>query len=328
MKIKHLLTEEKNDLFETIIASQYFKDNILPYIENRRMPPELVHGGYKIESRKIIQIKERSEPTDSTKVVHNLVNELSQEKFGVNVRNLFFATQSPEKSENYGKTITVVPLDADYKLYYNDVVEDMYSESGGLFSFINYTKKRGKVILDTMKTKEARQLESKIYRILKGTDNDSLSKSITYYLYDIVYSARFYNGFLDDNIEHFDSISELKDVTGWHDLHKSFKNGIVEVYKRLFESENDVDIDQVNFRSSWNEIGELAELFIENLIPVDISTLYERAEQYVSFLRKVTNLEKIPESYEIMCSPGRYATLDTFKQDMHSLVMYYRKRYE
>lgn len=326
MKINEVDIPEKNELLEEIISSKYFNDNVLPYIIKDVTPPQLIHGTYKIEPRQIVTINKREKPVDTAKIIHDLVNELSMEKYGVEVRNLLFASQSPEVSERYGATRTLIPLDDDYKFYYSDIVADMYTSANGIFSFTDYNKKRGKVVLDAVNSEQGKRFQREIYKAITGTDG--LTQSITYYLYSVVYSVGFYGGTLDDNIHTFQSLSEMHDAHNWTTTAKHMVNSIKSCYRKLFEKENIYDSDEIEFRRAHALLKDFALFIIEHLIDMDIETLKQRAYMYVSDLEETTDLYKINEHHEIMCSTGRYAVLDTFKGDMDTLVRYYKKRYQ
>ena len=326
MKINEVDIPEENALFEKIIASKYFNDNILPYIIKNRMPPELIHGTYKLEPRKVFYNKGRGRPVDTSRLIHDLVNQQSKEKFGVEVRNLLFASQSSEVSENYGSTLTIIPLDDDYRFYYSDIVSDMYTSSNGIFSFTEYNKKRGKVVLDAVNSDQGKRFQSEIYKAITGSDG--MTQSITYYLYSVVYSVGFYGGTLEDNIFVFQSLDEMRDAKNWTIPAKHMINSIKNCYRKLVEKENIYNVDDLNFRKAQNLLKDFVTFIIDHLIEMDIETLKQRAYMYVSDLKETTDLYEINEAHEIMCSKGNYATLSTFKGDMHSLVKYYKRRYQ
>ena len=326
MKIFEVDKPERNELFETIISSKFFNDNILPYIIRNRMPPELIHGTYKMEPRKIINISQREKPVDTSKIIHDLVNKESIEKFGVPIRNLLFASQSAEVSENYGSTITLVPLDDDYQFYYSDIVSDMYTSSNGIFSFSDHNKKRGRAVLDAVNSDRGKRFQKEIYKAVTGSDG--MSQSITYFLYSVIYSVSFYGGTLEDNIYQFNNLDEMNDPKMWTTTIKSIMNSLKRCYKQLFEKENIYDENDLNFRNAHNMFRDFAAYIIDHLIEMDKAVLRNRAYMYVSDVNATTDLYKINESHEIMCSTGRYATLSTFKGDLHSLVKYYKARYQ
>lgn len=326
MKINEVDKPQDNELLETIISSKYFKDNILPYIIKRRGVPELVHGSYKMENRKIINITQRTKPVDTSKIIHQLVNEEAESKFGVPIRSLLFASQSNEVSENYGPTHTLIPLDDDYAFYYSDIVSDMYSSSNGIFSFINHIKTRGKIVLDAVNSDKGKQFQKDIYKAITGSDG--LSQSITYFLYDTVYSVMFYGGTLDDNIDRFENIEDMRDPSKWTSTIKSMMRSLKNAYIKLFEKENIYDSEDLELRNAHNMFREFSIFIISNMIEKDISVLKSRAHMYVADVKKTTDLYEINEAHEVMCSTGRYAVLDTFKGDMDNLVRYYKKKYQ
>jgi len=325
MRINEIDTPKNNDLFDLIIETKYFNENILPYITHNTIPPQLVHGSYNMDVNRVITIHERKGPTDSAKIIHQIVNEESEKKFGVKIRNMIFATQSPEASENYGSLRTLIPLDDDYALYYNDIISDMYSDSNGVFEFSKYREKRSDIIMEALKSPKGVELQKAIYNKLTG---GTLTNMILSYITPYTKSISFYDGNLEDNIYPMDSLEEMKDVSNWQHVRKNIDKYIVMSMKSLIINEGIYDIEDINMRYASNEIIELSNYLIENLIPSDIKELELRAYLYVSDVKKTSNLHEIPESHEIMCTTGRYAILDTFEGGMDDLVKYYKQKYQ
>lgn len=326
MKINEVDVPKRVELFDTIIASKYFNDNILPYIINGITPPQLVHGSYKLEPRKIVNMNRREKPVDTSMIIHNLVNQESEKKFGVKIRNLLFASQDPEVAERYGTSHTLIPLEDDYAFYYSDIVDDMYASSNGIFSFTNHIKKRGKIVLDVMKSERGMKLQDEIYKAITGSD--SMSQSIVYFLYDVIYSVLFYGGTVDDTLKDFNSLEEMYNPENWTRTIKSMMHSLKNCFIKLFEKENVYDIDQLEFRKAHNLFRELSLYIIDNLIEIDIEVVNQRVHMYVHDVKKTQDLNEINSAHEIMCSTGKYAVIDTWDGDMRNLVSYYKKLYQ
>lgn len=136
MKIKHLLNESNDALFEKIIDTKFFKDN---YEEKVRYAVQndiefryidiawLHHASSKLkDDGGVITLKMREAPRDTNEYFHSIVNTVSEKELGVPVRNLIFAFTKKHKTSDYGfNDYVLFPLDDDYHLYYSDMIEDM-----------------------------------------------------------------------------------------------------------------------------------------------------------------------------------------------------------
>lgn len=163
MKIKHLLEDKKD--FTTILENPFFKKYIVPQItsnvyngaeyfsiksQNERslrhnrslmftlstdvfkhLKNVLLHGsdkgGYK--TGETYKLTHRSGPRDSSQTYHNVVNELSEDKFGEYIRSLIFVTRSiniaSDYSSSYQDIYVLLPLDTP-TFYYSEKYEDFF----------------------------------------------------------------------------------------------------------------------------------------------------------------------------------------------------------
>lgn len=167
MKINKLLESTPNK-FEHILNTKYFNTFIKPKFDE--IPSDffdedeasdhyemafnkfslrdvvLLHGTRinAYETGQKIPISPRKYPTDTAFIAHKYTNLVSQEKFGVGIRDLMFATKSLTTSNDYGKSngniFITIPSD-DYKFYYSDQYEDYYldflKENFGVRSIIS-----------------------------------------------------------------------------------------------------------------------------------------------------------------------------------------------
>ena len=137
MKIKHLLNESHERIYEAIVDSKFFKEN---YEENIRYAVQndiefnymdeiawLFHASDKLpEEAGVVNQRLRERPLDSSPLFHNMVNSYAMKKVNVPVRNLIFSYTFRHKVRDYGDDIYVLfPLDNDYKLFYADSINDM-----------------------------------------------------------------------------------------------------------------------------------------------------------------------------------------------------------
>lgn len=137
MKIKHLLNETDDGLFEKITSTSFFKNN---YEEKVRYAVQndiefhymedivwLFHASNKLPDQSgVMSQKYREKPLDSSPLFHGLVNNYSIKKLNVPVRNLLFCHTIKHKVSEYAdNTYVIFPLSDDYTLYYADAVDDM-----------------------------------------------------------------------------------------------------------------------------------------------------------------------------------------------------------
>ncbi len=139
MLIKHLLEDENDENYKNIISriaeSKYFNEMYgiqLQTIEPEDLEnPDLVREfanmyrgshNYKTPYLVITPYGERR-PSDTNIEIHNYVNMISKEKYGVPVRNLIFADKSIILAGEYGEPYVLFPL-GDYRLFYHEGVKD------------------------------------------------------------------------------------------------------------------------------------------------------------------------------------------------------------
>lgn len=137
MKIKHLLNESNDELFEKIVNSRFFKENYedkvrhaiqndieLHYIDDIAW---LFHASSKLDKKGgVLNLKLREVPRDTNPLFHHIVNSVAEKELGVPVRNLMFSYTKKHKIVDYGfNDYVLFPLDDDYHLYYADMIDDM-----------------------------------------------------------------------------------------------------------------------------------------------------------------------------------------------------------
>ena len=155
MKIVDLL-ENKNNKFDAIFKTQYFKQYMAPILDtitdgdidlleeaDNIMHYTTIKGKYNIEDAfilhgsskntyrtgDIITVTGRKFPTDSSYIMHNAVNEFSEEKFNVDIRSLLFGTFHIDTAMDYAQSlsnINIIIPDDDYIFYYSTDYDDFY----------------------------------------------------------------------------------------------------------------------------------------------------------------------------------------------------------
>lgn len=70
-----------------------------------------------------VDFRFRTKPTDTIREFHDMVNNISTEKFGLPIRNLLFTY--PHISNSYGYPYLIVPIGENFKLYHHPGIDDM-----------------------------------------------------------------------------------------------------------------------------------------------------------------------------------------------------------
>lgn len=82
----------------------------------------------------LVPFRLRDMPRDTSLKIHDAVNTLTVEKFGVPVRNLLFTYRNKDKSEGYGAHIyEIIPNGNNFKFYYAEYVDDFTDHSRDAF---------------------------------------------------------------------------------------------------------------------------------------------------------------------------------------------------
>lgn len=103
------------------------KHNIVnqPFIDNHD-DMVLYHGTVKISEPTEMEFRFRSKPMSTIKELHEKINELSEDKFGIPVRNLLFTYPNDSDSVmTYGNSNVIVPIGKNYRIFYHPSLHDM-----------------------------------------------------------------------------------------------------------------------------------------------------------------------------------------------------------
>lgn len=305
MRIKQLY-ENKNDIYDVIFNSKFFGINIEPYIrddsEDLTGYP-LYHGSKKLSSEhifKVLPMQRRTLPKDSSLLIHNAVNKVSEQMLGVPIRNLVFATESKMVTSEYGEPYVMIPI-GDYDLYYSTLVEDLYSNNEDIISADGretYMVNKIRQVIDSGQMDKAR---SEIAELL-GVKNLKLFVSTDKILYR-----------LPNIMEDFDSMDEAyqdeympKYVEG---VYRVLIRSLYDAYemKVIENSENAKDIHNILMRISQYIVDKAKEL--------DRKWLSESTTHYIETIKKSDVVEDVPHTHEIMvdCKQVVFIPIDLWK---------------
>lgn len=107
-------------LFETLNYHDEVREAAKHFIENVGLD---FYRGTDVEGH--VPFRFRSAPRDTFRAIHNQVNRETQERFGLPLRNLTFATMSRTEASQYGMPKSILPLGDDYRIFYNPDFHDM-----------------------------------------------------------------------------------------------------------------------------------------------------------------------------------------------------------
>lgn len=306
MKIQQL-TENKNDIFDEIFNSPFFKTNIEPYINSEEnedlIGNPLYHGSKKLTTDntfKIIPLNRRKGPKDSAVFIHNSVNEKAVEVLGLPVRNLTFATTSLVTTQEYGEPYVMIPI-GDYDLYYSTIVEDLYSNSEDI---MNEDSRQ-----QFMTNKLRKILESK--RFLNTCETIAGIIGVKR-LRLLVSTEKLFNR-LPDLLEDFESIEEAyqDEYIGRYaeSIYKVFINALYDSYDMSAVEEAD-DASTIH-----TKLYKLAQDMVLMSEKYDREWLDGASMHYIETIRKTKKTEDVPAMHEIMVDAEQvvFVPEDTWK---------------
>ena len=322
MKIKDILNEAKDDnLYERIINSSFFKNNWKPYfdsldpgeesefaseIEDRL--PMLYHGG-KLKNGKINHIIYRASPMDTPVLIHDTINELSEEKFGYSIRAMLFASKDGTLASEYGDPSIMIPVDEDYKFFYSTLVDDMYI-SNKVFNSAEY-KKNIKPYLEELFEKDPISLiTDEIHSVFDQFLKPRFSTYLIKHLYNYV-DTIFYRVVNSDSVRRMDDYEKI--IT---------RNVLEVVYKETYDiislaygMEKVADIEDEEFDKLSRLMYALGEEILKGMIRYRKNWIYTESKKYVDSIKVTKKLTEINTKTEIMLPEGDYAALTMYDED-------------
>jgi len=145
------------------------------------------------------KFKERLKPSDTNVLIHNLINDLTEEQVGWRVRNGVFTTSSIVETERYGTKYIFLPIE-DYKFAYDPNIHDL---TDWCFDVIpDYFNMREWTMDDWNEKGDIDKVEEIIEKQVKYTDKDlktAIKKGVEvifkcdFYLLDTDYKSYFIN---------------------------------------------------------------------------------------------------------------------------------------
>ena len=324
MRIQDLLenTEEIDpNVLSAIINSKFFELNWKSYFDNSLKskdntnlmyyPDTMLHGG-KIKPNKIYDIKPRSKPSDSSPIIHMAINQIAEKELNAPVRNFLFSSTSDVVSSEYGTLAIIVPLDEEYQLYYSTLVDDMFT-SEEVFNNEDFRENiLFKKLPDFFKQQEAKDIINKIasyYEINKGQHSPNmLIKSL---IDETPFSQSMFITSIMNSKNNIDkTINKFAIEDGSQE--------IVDMLSSTYSEKNNINKD---------ELEELTRSLSLMILKYELSLfkkwIIKDAKRYVDSIKVSKVLTTMESDFEIMSTPGKYATLP-IRGGLQALYDYYR----
>lgn len=242
---------------------------------------------YDEDNAVILNFEERENPLHTNYLLHKILNQLSQKKFNVNVRNLSFVVKNNTNAEGYGPLNIVFPL-GNYELFYNPRVLDFTMAYNHVIatprSVINDIIT---TITDSIIKKFGIEaIRENLVKEYDGIIDINTIKQMDFYRFfkSRVYEFNFEIGSSVDNME-------------------KYKEKLMSIFKQYFFDKllND-DINGVkNYLD--NILNEKLDEVIRNIIT--------KISQYVDKIVESKKIETIPVSSEIMLKCDQFIAINS-----------------
>ena len=287
------LYENEVDVYDVIFNTKFFKVNVEPIAKNPNDGFEnshvLYHGSKSLKDQdyRVLPLLKRTGPRDSSTIVHNAINDASEKRFGVPVRNLMFASNNSMATREYGSTYVVIPV-GQYRLFYSKIVEDLYSENNGYLNDEAYNKfiraKVSKFLTSAQYTSTVMELSSLI-----GEDSTGPSTFFSAELMPFIPKIleKCPHTTIDERYE--------KDYDVIYDL-------VYDVFlNRLIKFHSDVeDIPHDTMKSVNALLSDLTKTFINHMKDVSKEWLDVSVNEYLDTIQTTVKVSDIPQRHESM----------------------------
>jgi hypothetical protein len=329
MKIKHLFEDKKD--FTTILENPFFKKYIVPQItsnvyygaeyfstesQNER-PSGLdrslmftlatkvfkylkavpLHGsdGGRYKTGETYKLIHRLGPRDSSQTYHDVVNELSEDKFGEYIRSLIFVTRSINIASDYSNTYqgiyVLLPLDTPtfyYSEKYEDFFVDFLKEGDITYMLLDEVKDTIPFLVsdneDALKSVgESSGIDPSDYLKISESSIKKFLESETNKLFDVLTSEA--------------AIAKIS---------KNLKNTIANHIMHTAEKYADIKITQNDIKKLDTIIGPIVDEYISNMK----KAVYNLINEYVKSVKETNEFLETDEDSEIMMDCNEFTVIE------------------
>ena len=203
------------------------------YSEKKFLPVLVYKGTMQSYDNENMEFKFRESSRDTPYFIHELVNSITKEKFGLPLRNLIFGTSDYNHADSYGNAHIITPI-GKWRAFVSPEVQDMTIENGFSDYFLG-------VKLEGMLRENNKRIDESILRYvfshslkkIRSFDDamDSISDRLKNMLKD--QTEEFPIEYIDSLIEKF-RLDVLEDI-------RSYTDSIIEVNSNTSKSVFDND---------------------------------------------------------------------------------------
>lgn len=247
----------------------------------------LYHGmRHSLDTPTLIPFRFRNKPVDTPEIIHNIINIITEERYGLPIRNLKFLYPSAIQTRAYGTPYMIVPK-GEFMLYTNPYVYDMTIEYE-----LDYIG--GDLFTNIFKSVYGRITESVQQYILEELDDEDEDEDDLSNIHEVM-----------DNLEkislnYHDGILKYSS----NDISASFKNYIkANVYELLDSSIADyIDsiLEDIIKSVMTIHVKRFATDYVKNIIEVDSDSDGNQPSEFM--LYAPNGMYVIPENTKIFNS--------------------------
>lgn len=202
-------------------------EDVIP-TEKKFLPVPVYKGTMQSYDNENMEFKFRESSRDTPYFIHELINSITKEKFGLPLRNLIFAASEYNHADSYGNAHIITPI-GKWRAFVSPEVQDMTIECGFSIHFLG-DKLQGMLREDNKRIDDSimRYVFSVSLKKIRSFDDalDSISDRLKNMLKD--QTEEFPIEYIDSLIEKF-RLSVLEDV-------KSYTDSIIEVNSNTSKS--------------------------------------------------------------------------------------------
>lgn len=207
-----------------------------------------------------VPFKFRDSPLDTRRIIHDVINKESMDRFKLPIRNLMFTYPDFEDAQNYGGVCIIVPIGSNYKLFANNEIHDLTADMGLGDNFFDDLIPQ---TIDTMSSMD-----------VVNTVIDSSQE----YLIDVF-------EYLIDQAE-FHTNDFVNEFHKWLSKHIGES---IDTYAANHEIDDETVLNWKKYISNEDVIGQLTDMFEQYMV----DEIEHKADEYLSDVEEITEDDDI-----------------------------------
>lgn len=261
------MSEVSKVIFEGVELDEIQKE---PFF--RKYGFSLIHGSsIKFEESTFINFRFRKKPTDTPIVIHDKINKLSVDKFGIPVRSLLFSYHEETavtSGNTWGYSYFVIPKGNNYRMFASPSVMDLTSDYELIYSYgVNPT-------------------ESDLLKL-----DDMLTDSLP--------DQSVFNDFTAEISEYGlrNDLSNLRDIDIIDELYDDALNDAIE---SPYIDEEKIEEFKLLYSENRDKVHNIVEDFLESLMDVMITEYVEGVEEIDTIIRDAEIMVYAPDGFYLV----------------------------